>query len=69
MIKTYYSELMFSIDLIRDAYRTNDLKTIKNKLRNDLFIKSSEKEIAECIDYTKNYEKNNKTLQMKQIFN
>lgn len=68
MIKTrYYSELSFSIDLIRDAYQTNDVALIRRKLRSDLSMLVTEVKISACINSTEEYEKSQKVT-MKKLF-
>ena len=65
----YYSELSFSIDLIRDAYKTNDVSLIKKKLKSDLGMKVSESEIKDCITHTEDYEQISNSVSMQEIFN
>lgn len=66
---TYYSEVQFSIDLIRDAYKTNDINLIKRKLESDLHMNVSKSQIKDVLNYTEDYEKESRTVKMKQIFN
>lgn len=69
MKNTYYSEMSFSIDLIRDAYKTNDVSLIKRKLKSDLDMKITESEIKDCITHTEDYEQISNSISMQEIFN
>lgn len=69
MSKKYYSELIFSIDLIRDAYQTNDINLIRRKLASDLNMKVSGPEVRECINYTEQDKVKPREVSMNQIFN
>lgn len=66
---TYYSELSFSIDLIRDSYQTNDLALIRRKLRSDLSMRVDVEDIEACINRTEECESKSQKLTMRKLFN
>jgi len=65
----YYSELSFSIDLIRDSYKTNDLALIRRKLKSDLSMKVNIEDIKACINRTEECESKSQELTMRKLFN
>lgn len=64
----YYSEEVFVIDLIRDAYSTNDVDLIKVKAKEDLNTELSKAQIHDYIHHSEDYEIASRSISMREHF-
>lgn len=68
MIKTY-NEKTFCIELIQDAYKTNDVYFIIEKAQSDLGIQLSTIDVLNVLNYVpEDYEKESWRIEMNEFF-
>ena len=64
----YYSEQTFVIDLIRDAYKTDDVDLIRTKAKEDLATELSRAEIHDYLNHSEDYEIASRSISMREHF-